>query len=118
MCISAAAYAPMRAVETYRQTKPRGKVKKKGGKKSTSSPPKVILIMQTGHPYSTLFMGCLADGADGHETHIVILWWGFIILLRKLTGGGFAGKWPQVKCVPEVSYVVCYFFSMDELSHQ
>lgn len=56
MCISAAAYAPMRTLETYRQTKPRGKVKKKGGKRPKPLPPEVILIMQTGHPYSTLFM--------------------------------------------------------------
>ena len=85
----------MRIIETYRQTNHCGKVKKKGGKRPKPLPPEVILIMQTGHPYSTLFMGCLVDGADGHEAHIVILWWGFIILLRKLTGGGFAAKMVQ-----------------------
>lgn len=73
MCIYAAAYAPMRTAETYRQTKPRRKVKKKGGKRTEPLPPEVILIMQTGHPYSTLFMGCLADGAEDHEPQTVIL---------------------------------------------
>lgn len=48
----------------------------------------------------------------------MILWWGFDVLLREQMGGGFAEKWSKVKCVPEDSYMVCYFFSMDELSHQ
>lgn len=73
----------MRTIETYRQTKPRWKVKKKGGKRPNPLPPKVILIMQTGHPYSTLFMGCIADSAEAHEVKIVILWWGVDVLIRK-----------------------------------
>lgn len=40
----------------------------------------------------------------------MILWWGFDVLLREQMGGGFAEKWSKVKCVPEDSYMVCYFF--------
>ena len=61
-------------------------------------------------------MGCLADGAEDHDVQIVILWWGFVSLLREQTGGGFAEKLLRIECVLNKASILCYIFY--ELSHQ
>lgn len=72
----------MRAVETYRQTNHRWNVKKKGGKKTTSSPPKDTDYANWTSVFNFIY-GCLADSVEAHEVNIVILWWGFDNFLWK-----------------------------------
>lgn len=48
----AAAYAPMRTIETYRQTKPLLTKRRKAARELNPYRQK-LLIMQTGHPYSS-----------------------------------------------------------------
>ena len=62
------------------------------------------------------YLCCLTDDAKAYEPQIVILWWGFVCLSRKQTGGGFAEKWLQIKCVFNETTILCYIFY--ELSHQ
>lgn len=89
--------------------KPLRREKKKGSKKTSPLPPEIILIMQKWTSVSPLFMSCLTDDAKAYEAKLVMPWWSFDVLLRKQTGGGFAEKWPQVKCVLNETTILCYF---------
>ena len=70
------------SIETCRQTKPRGKERRKAARRQPS-------FRQSDTDYANwtsvfnFIYGCLADSAEAHEVKIVILWWGFVILLRK-----------------------------------
>ena len=87
----AAAYAPMRIIETYRQTNHCGKVKKKGGKKTTFSPPKWYWLCKLDIRILLVFMkSCGWCGSSRNpDRHTLV---GFCQSLTEKTGGGFAEK--------------------------
>lgn len=92
------------------------------GKKEERQQEDNLLTAQSDTDYANwtsvfnFIYGCLADSAEAHEVKIVILWWGFDVLLREQMGGGFAEKLLRIECVLNKASILCYIFY--ELSHQ